>query len=142
MGASWPWMLSTVPTRKPVDDRIAAAHRRGGSGDAGLERGDREGRLGVGQVLVGPEPRELLALVLEAAALDEVGVRVLLRARPGPLAQGDRAALLGEVLAGEVARQVGRREDRGAVIEEEHQREGRGERATSDASAPGGWRLM
>ena len=61
------------------------------------------------------QPLELLALVLVAAAADEVGVRVIGRPRLAPLPARDGQPLLGQVRAREVVGQVGGGEDDLAV---------------------------
>src|SRR4051794_21815922 len=63
---------------------------------------------------------ELFGLVAEPAVADELGIRIICRSRLRALAAGDRQALLRQVRAGEVVRQVGRGKDDGAVVESVH----------------------
>ena len=68
---------------------------------------------------VGLEPREVGALVLVPLPHDELAVRVV-DVRPRELAALDEELELRQVRAGEVVRQIGRREPKRAVIRESH----------------------
>ncbi len=69
---------------------------------------------------LGAEPDELLILVTLAALPDQLGVRIIGRARLGALTANDTQTLLRQVRAGEVVGEIGGREDQGAVGKREH----------------------
>jgi len=89
---------------------------------------------------LGAEPLELVALVCVAACADQLGVGVVDWPGLSALAAHDRQPLLGQVRAGEVARQVGGGEYQCAVGEAEHASFGSGRanglRASGEAMQP------
>jgi hypothetical protein len=66
------------------------------------------------------ESVELLALVSLSSRSDELGVWIVDRPGLAALATYDREPLLSQMLTAQERRQVGRREDNGAVGEREH----------------------
>jgi hypothetical protein len=109
-----------------VEQRRAAAHGGCGLACALLKRLARVGSGAVGgQVDVSAarvaQPSELLSLMPLTPLADEVSVWIIGRPRLRTLTAGDGEALLGQVLACEVIRKVGRGEDQRAVGQGEHQ---------------------